>query len=111
VSCWLLQGDPLTLVDPGPRARATLRALEGGLAELGRCAEDIELLVLTHQHHDHVGLASELRERSGARVAGVAALAAYLGAYDHFMDRTTRSRCAPGAARRTPCSATRATAC
>ena len=87
VSSYLLRGDPLTLVDPGPRMDKTREALERGLAGLGVRVEDIELLVLTHQHHDHVGLASEVRARSGARVAGSAGLATYLGDYERAMDR------------------------
>jgi glyoxylase-like metal-dependent hydrolase (beta-lactamase superfamily II) len=87
VSAYLLRGEPLTLVDPGPRRDPTRAALERGLADLRLGVEDVELLVLTHQHHDHVGLAAEVRERSGARVAGSARLAAYLADYDRAMDR------------------------
>jgi glyoxylase-like metal-dependent hydrolase (beta-lactamase superfamily II) len=87
VSSYVLVGEPLTLVDPGPRRDATRAALDDGLRALGLRVEDVELLVLTHQHHDHVGLAAEVRERSGARVAGTAKLAAYLGDYDRAMDR------------------------
>ena len=32
VSCWLLRGDPLTLVDPGPLRDKTRAALDAGLA-------------------------------------------------------------------------------
>jgi glyoxylase-like metal-dependent hydrolase (beta-lactamase superfamily II) len=94
VSCWLLDGDPLTLVDPGPRSAATRAALERGLAALGRRVQDVEQVVLTHQHHDHVGLAAEVRARSGARVAAVAPLARYLGAFEHSMDRNDAYACA-----------------
>jgi glyoxylase-like metal-dependent hydrolase (beta-lactamase superfamily II) len=78
VNAWLLRGDPLTLVDAGPLMEETEARLEEGLAALGIRVEDLELLVLTHQHDDHVGLAGELARRSGAEVAGTAALAAYL---------------------------------
>ena len=87
VSSYVLRGDPLTLVDPGPRMSATREALEQGLAGLGLQVEDIELVVLTHQHHDHVGLAAEVRARSGAAVAASARLAAYLADFDGAMDR------------------------
>jgi glyoxylase-like metal-dependent hydrolase (beta-lactamase superfamily II) len=87
VSSYVLRGEPLTLVDPGPRMRQTRDALEQGLHDLRLRVEDVELLVLTHQHHDHVGLAAEVRERSGARVAGTARLAAYLADFDRAMDR------------------------
>ena len=70
VNCWLLRGDPLTLVDAGPNTPEALAALEAGLAGHGLRIEDVELLILTHQHSDHVGLAATIRARSGCRVAG-----------------------------------------
>jgi glyoxylase-like metal-dependent hydrolase (beta-lactamase superfamily II) len=87
VSSYVLRGEPLTLVDPGPSMDRTREALERGLADLGLRVEDIELVVLTHQHHDHVGLAAEVRARSGARVAATAGLATYLADYERAMDR------------------------
>jgi glyoxylase-like metal-dependent hydrolase (beta-lactamase superfamily II) len=87
VSSYVLRGEPLALVDPGPCMRQTREALDRGLADLGLRVEDIELVVLTHQHHDHVGLAAEVRSRSDARVAATARLAAYLADYERAMDR------------------------
>ena len=87
VSCWVLRGEPLTLVDPGPRRGQTRDALDAGLRELGLRVEDVELVILTHQHHDHVGLAAEVAERSGARVAATPRLATYLGDYQRQAER------------------------
>jgi glyoxylase-like metal-dependent hydrolase (beta-lactamase superfamily II) len=87
VNAWLLHGNPLTLVDPGPLMVETRTQLESGLAGLGLRVADVELIVLTHQHHDHVGLAAEIRERSGAAVAAIAPLADYLADFDAAMDR------------------------
>jgi glyoxylase-like metal-dependent hydrolase (beta-lactamase superfamily II) len=87
VSCYLLRGDPLTLVDPGPLRDKTSVALDDGLRALGLRVEDVELVVITHQHHDHAGLAADVVRRSGARLATSPRLAAYLGAYDDAMDR------------------------
>ncbi|MGX6447414.1 MBL fold metallo-hydrolase, partial [Patulibacter sp. S7RM1-6] len=75
VTAWLLLGDPLTLVDAGPASAAALVALEDGLAGHGVRIEDLERLVLTHEHADHVGLASIVADRSGAEVVAVDALA------------------------------------
>ena len=86
VNTYLLRGSPLTLVDAGPRMEETEARLEAGLAALGVAVEDLELLVLTHQHDDHVGLAAELARRSGAEVAGTARLARYLGDLDASME-------------------------
>jgi glyoxylase-like metal-dependent hydrolase (beta-lactamase superfamily II) len=87
VSCYLLRGEPLTLVDPGPLRDKTRAALDAGLRALGLRAEDVELVVVTHQHHDHAGLAAEIVRRSGARLATSPRLAAYLADYDGAMDR------------------------
>jgi glyoxylase-like metal-dependent hydrolase (beta-lactamase superfamily II) len=86
VNTWLLRGEPLTLVDAGPLMDETEARLEERLGELGVAIEDLELIVLTHQHDDHVGLAGELRRRSGADVAGTAALATYLADTGAAMD-------------------------
>ena len=86
VNTYLLRGTPLTLVDAGPLMEESEARLEAGLAALGVAVEDLDLLVLTHQHDDHVGLAAELARRSGAEVAGTAKLAAYLGDLDESLE-------------------------
>jgi glyoxylase-like metal-dependent hydrolase (beta-lactamase superfamily II) len=71
VNLWLLRGEPLTLVDTGPKSDEGLWTLERQLRGHGLAVEDIELLLLTHHHLDHTGLAGLIRERSGARVAAL----------------------------------------
>jgi glyoxylase-like metal-dependent hydrolase (beta-lactamase superfamily II) len=81
VNAWLLRGDPLTLVDTGPLEDAALAALEAGLRREGLRVEDIELLLATHHHLDHVGLAATIQRRSGATVAVLDTLAEYAAGY------------------------------
>jgi glyoxylase-like metal-dependent hydrolase (beta-lactamase superfamily II) len=69
VNAYLLRGEPLTLVDPGPRWPETLATLEEALAAERLRIEDIELLVVTHQHEDHAGLAETVRRRAQCPVA------------------------------------------
>jgi glyoxylase-like metal-dependent hydrolase (beta-lactamase superfamily II) len=69
VNAWLLRGDPVTLIDTGPRDDRALAALEAGLRRYGLRVEDVELLLATHHHLDHVGLAATIQRRSGATVA------------------------------------------
>jgi glyoxylase-like metal-dependent hydrolase (beta-lactamase superfamily II) len=83
VNAYLIEDSPLTLVDSGPNSGKALDELEQALAAHGHRIEDIELLIVTHQHIDHVGLASILARRSGAEVAALDALAPYLL---HFRD-------------------------
>jgi glyoxylase-like metal-dependent hydrolase (beta-lactamase superfamily II) len=69
VNVWLLEGEPLTLVDAGPSNESAAAALDDELAALGHRVEDIELVLVTHHHLDHSGLAAAIRSRAGARVA------------------------------------------
>jgi glyoxylase-like metal-dependent hydrolase (beta-lactamase superfamily II) len=69
VNVWLLEGDPLTLVDTGPSNPRAAGALDEELAGHGYRVEDIELVLITHHHLDHSGLAGAIRARSGARIA------------------------------------------
>ncbi|MGZ5307725.1 MAG: MBL fold metallo-hydrolase [Solirubrobacterales bacterium] len=71
VNCYLLEDEPLTLVDAGPNSGKALDELESQLSALGRSIEDIELVILTHQHIDHLGLVDIVARRSGAEVAAI----------------------------------------
>ena len=74
INCYLLTGEPLTLVDTGLNSGTSLDYLERALAELGLRVEDLERIVLTHQHMDHEGLLEIVARRSAADVAAFAAL-------------------------------------
>jgi glyoxylase-like metal-dependent hydrolase (beta-lactamase superfamily II) len=71
VNCYLIEDDPLTLVDTGPNSGKSLDELEHQLSDLGHSIADLELVVLTHQHIDHLGLVEIIAERSGAEVAAI----------------------------------------
>jgi glyoxylase-like metal-dependent hydrolase (beta-lactamase superfamily II) len=75
VNCYLIEDDPLTLVDCGPNSGKALDELERGLGEHGRRIEDLERIVITHQHLDHLGLVDILARRSGAEVCALDLLA------------------------------------
>jgi glyoxylase-like metal-dependent hydrolase (beta-lactamase superfamily II) len=86
VNAYLIEDAPLTLVDSGPNSAKALDELEQALNARGHRVEDIELLVVSHQHMDHFGLASILARRSGAEVAALAPLGAYLASYGSETD-------------------------
>jgi glyoxylase-like metal-dependent hydrolase (beta-lactamase superfamily II) len=86
VNAYLIEDSPLTLVDSGPNSAKALDELEQALAARGHAVEDIELLVITHQHMDHFGLASILARRSGAEVAALDRLAPFLVSYGRETD-------------------------
>ncbi len=81
VNCYLIEGSPLTLVDTGPNSGTSIDLLERGLAELGVRIEDLELVVVTHQHMDHEGLLEIIARRSGADLAAFALLDPWLAEY------------------------------
>src|SRR4051812_22179075 len=85
VNCYLIDDDPLTLVDTGPNSGKALDELERALQAHGRRVEDLELIVITHQHMDHLGLASIIARRSGAEVAALEALAPWAAGYRENM--------------------------
>jgi glyoxylase-like metal-dependent hydrolase (beta-lactamase superfamily II) len=77
VNTWLLRGDPLTLVDTGPHDEQALAALEAGLERARTRLEDLELVLITHHHLDHTGLAATIAASSGAAIAALEGAAAY----------------------------------
>jgi len=68
VNVYLIQADPLTLVDTGLKDDASLESLGRALAQHGFGFHSIQRILITHGHVDHFGAARELQRRSGAEV-------------------------------------------
>ncbi len=90
INTYLLDDDPLTLIDTGPNSGLALDALESELAKLGKKIEDLELIIISHQHMDHLGLTEILARRSGAPVAALASLTPCLARYEEWMEADDR---------------------
>jgi glyoxylase-like metal-dependent hydrolase (beta-lactamase superfamily II) len=86
VNCYLVEDEPLTLVDTGPNWATSLVELEQAMAAHGHRVEDLERIVVTHQHIDHIGLVQILAERSQAEVCALDRLAPWLADYRQSMD-------------------------
>jgi glyoxylase-like metal-dependent hydrolase (beta-lactamase superfamily II) len=86
INAYLIEDEPLTLIDSGPNSAKALDELEQLLAARGHAVEDLELLVVSHQHMDHFGLAGILARRSGAEVAALDMLGPYLAGYGKETD-------------------------
>jgi glyoxylase-like metal-dependent hydrolase (beta-lactamase superfamily II) len=71
VNTYLIEDDPLTLVDSGPNSGRALDELQRRLADHGHSLADIELILITHQHIDHIGLVEIVAAHSGAEVAAI----------------------------------------
>ena len=78
VNAYLIEDEPLTLVDSGPNSGRALDELHHQLAEHGHSIDDIELIVLTHQHMDHLGLVDIIASHSGAEVAALDKLSGFV---------------------------------
>jgi glyoxylase-like metal-dependent hydrolase (beta-lactamase superfamily II) len=87
VNCYLLEDDPLTLIDAGPNSGKALDELERQLGALGHRIEEIELVVITHQHIDHLGLVDIVANRSGAEVAAIDILVPYVENFGEDAER------------------------
>ncbi len=103
VNCYLIDDDPLTLIDTGPNSGKSLDELERALAGLDHRIEDLELVIITHQHMDHLGLIEIVARRSGAEVAALDLLAPYLADFaaaatadDAFAQAIMRRHGVPG---------------
>jgi len=64
---WLIKGEKVVMVDAGMPDK--FRSFKRQLSRLSIAPEDISLIVLTHCHFDHSGLANEIRELTGAKIA------------------------------------------
>lgn len=87
VNLYLIEDEPLTLVDTGPNSGKALDELTARLAERGHSLSDLELIVVTHQHIDHLGLVEILVQHSGAEVAALGAAAERLAAFGEDAER------------------------
>jgi glyoxylase-like metal-dependent hydrolase (beta-lactamase superfamily II) len=61
-------GDGIVLFDTGMATEDGQRQLELALAQVGFRLEDVTLVVCTHAHTDHYGLAGPIVDRSGAEL-------------------------------------------
>ncbi len=90
VNCYLIEDEPLTLVDTGPNSGKALDELGTQLGARGHAIEDIELIVVTHQHIDHLGLVEIVAEHSGAEVAALGLAAERLANFDEDAEADDR---------------------
>jgi glyoxylase-like metal-dependent hydrolase (beta-lactamase superfamily II) len=90
VNGYLIEDDPLTLVDVGPNSARSLVALEAGLQAAGRRVEELERIVITHQHADHLGLIDVLADRSGAVVCALDELVPVIEDFKGYAERNDR---------------------
>ena len=87
VNCYLIEDEPLTLIDTGPNSGKALDELQTQLGERGYSISDLELVILTHQHIDHVGLIEIISAHSDAEVAAIGVAASRLANFGEDAER------------------------
>jgi glyoxylase-like metal-dependent hydrolase (beta-lactamase superfamily II) len=91
VNCWAISaGSGVVLVDTGLAGSGALAQLELGLREAGLKLEHIRLLVCTHAHSDHYGLAGSIVDAAGCELwmhPNHAHMTAHLDDPGHMLER------------------------
>lgn len=62
VNVYLIKGEALTLIDAGVKTKAAWETFQAKLKEVRLSVEDIEQVILTHHHPDHIGILEWLPE-------------------------------------------------
>jgi glyoxylase-like metal-dependent hydrolase (beta-lactamase superfamily II) len=90
INCYLIEDEPLTLVDTGPNSGKALDELGTQLGARGHSIDDLELVIVTHQHIDHLGLVEIVAQHSGAEVAAIGAASERLANFDEDAEAEDR---------------------
>jgi len=67
VRYYLIKGEGIIMVDGGAPNKA--KAFVKGIQRVPIRPEEIQLMVMTHGHPDHIGSASAIKDITGARIA------------------------------------------
>ena len=66
VNCFLIPGEELTLIDCGYYTAENWQIFQEKVSEQGYQVSDIEQVIITHEHSDHIGLLPEIMAHSKA---------------------------------------------
>ncbi len=68
INAYLINNEPVTLIDVGPQTPEAMKVLREMLSALGVGIKNISRIIITHAHPDHCGLVAEIAAMAGATV-------------------------------------------
>ena len=68
INSYLIDEEPLTLIDPGPFSGYHIKFLEKALNNYGKKFSDIKRILLTHGHTDHGGIAGYFQKKFNTEI-------------------------------------------
>jgi len=68
VNAFIIQGDEIVLIDSGEDTQQSYDALLSGLKSIHLDIKDIDRIIITHAHVDHIGMAQRVAESANAKV-------------------------------------------
>ena len=86
VNCYLMPGDALSLIDCGLYTEENWFLLQQELKKHGYSISDLEQVIITHEHRDHIGMLPEIMANSHAKILAPKAIKGWLEQPDQ-MDR------------------------
>ena len=90
VNVYAIDSEGLSLVDAGPKTTEAFNALSDGLGELGFSLRDVDRIVFTHRHVDHIGMGNTIKMMRNAETciheSDVEAASNFYEEYDRFLE-------------------------
>ncbi|WP_232699847.1 MBL fold metallo-hydrolase [Brevibacillus daliensis] len=81
----IMDNDHMTLVDVGPYTEEAWLALNQGLQVIGKKLEDVDQIILTHHHVDHIGQLERVKQVTQTAVYAHPLAAPYVELNESFM--------------------------
>jgi glyoxylase-like metal-dependent hydrolase (beta-lactamase superfamily II) len=93
VNVYLIDAGVLSLIDVGPKTSDAFNALNEGLGKLGLSIKNVDRIVFTHRHVDHIGMGNEIKMLTNAETyiheSDAEAASNFYEEYDRFLESIT----------------------